>query len=303
MKKRTIHEVCRIIFAVAILNFLLFFLISLFIGGDAFTGKIEDGHYYVGNHGHYTEVSYFVFACSKLHASSVCITHPLAMVASLVYWITGGRRGPWKAVTSTAQQSPSNPALGVLHVVRSSLWKAVDFAEGIFWRLFDSWRKPDIEFFTRLSKKECIATLSQALERYSPFHHTDQPISGSLVGLHFYLYKVPLYTKGWPFLMLFGKLSPTPQGTYVRAWHRFHAFGIWPLVLFVSVLPIIGTQLLGRGILSSRLGFDPIVILCAIVPLFAIVFLALSIWVSSRVGSKTNADLAKFLEYALEDAA
>jgi len=103
--------------------------------------------------------------------------------------------------------------------------------------------------------------------------------------------------------MLFGKLSPTPHGTYVRAWHRFHAFGIWPLLLLVSVLPMLGAQLLGRGILSSRLGFDPTVILCAIVPLFAIFFLALSIWISPLVGSKTNADLAKFLEYALEDAA
>jgi hypothetical protein len=103
--------------------------------------------------------------------------------------------------------------------------------------------------------------------------------------------------------MLFGRLSPTSQGTYVRAWHRFHSFGVWPLILVISSALMIGTQLLGRGVLSSRLGFDPMVITCAIVPLFAIGFLALSIWIGSLLGPNKNANLVKFLEHALEDTA
>ena len=56
MKKRTVLKVCRMIVAIAFLNFMLLALISAFIGGDALNGKIEDGRYYVGSHGHYTEV-------------------------------------------------------------------------------------------------------------------------------------------------------------------------------------------------------------------------------------------------------
>jgi hypothetical protein len=72
----------------------MFVLISLFIGGDALSGKIEEGRYCLGHHRHYTEVSYFVFTCSKLYRLSVCITHSLAILGGAIYWVTGGRRAP-----------------------------------------------------------------------------------------------------------------------------------------------------------------------------------------------------------------
>jgi hypothetical protein len=71
-----------IIIRVAIVNFLLFIVISLLIGGDAINGKVEAGRYYLGNHGVYTEVNAVVFYYSKIHCLCVWITHPLAILAA-----------------------------------------------------------------------------------------------------------------------------------------------------------------------------------------------------------------------------
>lgn len=89
---KTFHKICEIIGVIAIINFTLFVIIAIVIGGDAVNGRIEGGHYYLANHGQLTEVNYFVFLYSTIHVYSVWITHPLAMVAGIAYWITGGRR-------------------------------------------------------------------------------------------------------------------------------------------------------------------------------------------------------------------
>ncbi len=70
--------------AVAAVNFLVFAVVALMLGGDAVNGKIEAGRYYLANHGILTEVSYSVFLYSKLHVYSVFVTHPLGMLAGVV---------------------------------------------------------------------------------------------------------------------------------------------------------------------------------------------------------------------------
>jgi hypothetical protein len=64
---------------VALINFTLFCIVGVCIGGDALSGKVEDGHYYVSSHGKLTEVSPNVWHYSRCHAISVWITHPLAI--------------------------------------------------------------------------------------------------------------------------------------------------------------------------------------------------------------------------------
>jgi len=66
--------------ALAVINFLTFMAIASYLGGDAFSGKVEDGHYYVASHGHYTEVSHVVYLYSKLHALSIVVTHLLPLI-------------------------------------------------------------------------------------------------------------------------------------------------------------------------------------------------------------------------------
>ena len=72
---------------VAVLNFLVFFAVALYLGGDAANGKIDDGHFYLGSHGHYTEVSARVFAYSKWHTYSVWLTHSAAFIAACWLWL------------------------------------------------------------------------------------------------------------------------------------------------------------------------------------------------------------------------
>jgi hypothetical protein len=64
----------------AFFNFAAFFVVALMLGGDALNGKIEDGRYYLANHGRFTEVSSAVWHYSRAHVISVLITHPLGIL-------------------------------------------------------------------------------------------------------------------------------------------------------------------------------------------------------------------------------
>jgi hypothetical protein len=66
------------------LNFFVFFLTSLLIGGSGSIGKIQDGKYYVGNHGKYTEVSQAMFEFSRIHGTFSIIILVTALLIVLL---------------------------------------------------------------------------------------------------------------------------------------------------------------------------------------------------------------------------
>ena len=72
----------RVMLVVGLLNFVALFALSMWLGGDAASGKIEDGRYFVGNRGRYHEVSAGVYHASLLHVRSMLITFPLLIYAS-----------------------------------------------------------------------------------------------------------------------------------------------------------------------------------------------------------------------------
>ena len=72
------------IFALAFANFVLFIALYFYLGGDALSGKEEHGHFFLGSHGHYTEVSGQVFRYSEVHARSVAYTMPVIMLVGLL---------------------------------------------------------------------------------------------------------------------------------------------------------------------------------------------------------------------------
>jgi len=76
---------------VGLLNFFLFLAGTLYIGGDAANGKVENGKYYVegyryheGSKG-FTEVSRQVFNYSRWHAYSMMTTWSLMLLGSILY--------------------------------------------------------------------------------------------------------------------------------------------------------------------------------------------------------------------------
>ena len=89
---RSLLAIC----AVCCLNFIVFFIVAIRLGGDAVNGKIVGGHFYLANHGKLTEVSEATFTYSLWHVRSLVVTHPLAMLTGYLAKMskprTDGRR-------------------------------------------------------------------------------------------------------------------------------------------------------------------------------------------------------------------
>jgi hypothetical protein len=82
----------RITFLVALLNFAGFVTIATINGGDALNGKEEGGRYYLASHGRRTEVSHAFYCYSKVHAASLFITHPAAIIGG--FWLSSRKSRP-----------------------------------------------------------------------------------------------------------------------------------------------------------------------------------------------------------------
>lgn len=73
-------------FYLGFVNFTVFVIMAIYLGGDAVNGTVYHGHYFLMSHGRYTEVSKKVFDYSKWHVYSVMVTHPLALFAGYKYF-------------------------------------------------------------------------------------------------------------------------------------------------------------------------------------------------------------------------
>ncbi len=72
------------VLVLAVVNFLSFVIVAEFLGGSALYGCPKDGHYFVCEHGWYTEVSRAVWIYSCCHAISVWVVFGLVPL-SLIY--------------------------------------------------------------------------------------------------------------------------------------------------------------------------------------------------------------------------
>ena len=73
----------RVLFWIAVVNFVVFVAIAIPLGGDAINGTARDGHYYLVQHGIYTEVSRSVFIYSTIHTLSLLVTQPVGIIVAL----------------------------------------------------------------------------------------------------------------------------------------------------------------------------------------------------------------------------
>ena len=78
--KKLLSWVPVVIFFGIFLNFLVFTVISLLIGGTAQNGMVADGKYYLGDHG-LNEVSKAVYYFSEAYTNFTDATFPLAFIA------------------------------------------------------------------------------------------------------------------------------------------------------------------------------------------------------------------------------
>jgi hypothetical protein len=112
--------------AVGMINFIWFFVESAGTG-DGLNGFVRDGHYYVSAHSVDTEVSQTAWEWSRAHATSVLITHPIAMVALFYFMFRfvmprGAERGAGSrpAINVPEVNGPRYRAAGVPGSIRAS---------------------------------------------------------------------------------------------------------------------------------------------------------------------------------------
>ncbi|MGE5334589.1 MAG: hypothetical protein ACM3N4_07815 [Nitrososphaerota archaeon] len=77
-----------LITAIGIVNFAWYLGESLQFGGSALSGFVRDGHFYLAQHGSYTEVSQAVWEHIRMHEISVLLSVPLVIVCTW-YWLIG----------------------------------------------------------------------------------------------------------------------------------------------------------------------------------------------------------------------
>ena len=78
----------RVLLVIAAVNFTTFWIIAAISGGDALNGKLEGGRYFLCSHGRYTEVSHAFFRYSYVHAITVLMTHPAAILSVICYYLS-----------------------------------------------------------------------------------------------------------------------------------------------------------------------------------------------------------------------
>jgi hypothetical protein len=74
---------------VAFVNFVLLSFGAVLLGGDAFSGHAESGHYFLGSAGKFVEVSRNVWMYSYVHVISNFVTFGLAVIALTVVAFRG----------------------------------------------------------------------------------------------------------------------------------------------------------------------------------------------------------------------
>jgi hypothetical protein len=75
------------IFGLAWLNYTVYWIVGVCLGGFANIGRVENGKYFLGSHGRYSEVSETVFTYSRIHGESTLITHGLMFASVLLLLI------------------------------------------------------------------------------------------------------------------------------------------------------------------------------------------------------------------------
>jgi hypothetical protein len=91
----TAHRIGLALILLGMLNFFAFFVHAAVLGGDAVSGKYDNGHFYVKNHGKYTEVTETQFDNSRRHLHSMIATHVGAAFGALLMWL-GPSSATWR---------------------------------------------------------------------------------------------------------------------------------------------------------------------------------------------------------------
>ena len=86
---RTARRYLRPLVCLAFVNFAVLWGVAVTIGGYAVSGRVENGRYYLSDHGALTEVSRAMYNYSLVHTASTWVTHGLALGGGLLLYALG----------------------------------------------------------------------------------------------------------------------------------------------------------------------------------------------------------------------
>jgi hypothetical protein len=108
-RNAVVHLLGASLFFGGILNFLVYWHVAVYIGGDAVSGKIENDRHFVSSHGKLTQVSKATWLYSYGHKVSTWITHALVLVGWLLMYLTDPERN--KLTNKSPQPTPPDDSL------------------------------------------------------------------------------------------------------------------------------------------------------------------------------------------------
>ena len=82
-RNRKLRTIVYGLAVVALLSFYTFINDTTRLGGDAMTGRVENGHYYVGNPRGFTEVTLAEYRTNKILAVTLLVIWPVTIIALL----------------------------------------------------------------------------------------------------------------------------------------------------------------------------------------------------------------------------
>jgi len=102
--RRVVFIAFSAVFIATVINSVVFIAVALYLGGDALSGKIENGRYYLNSHGRYTEVPAQIYQYSNVHARAVAVSMPLAILIGI--FLTQGRTHKSRSFRPKLPQQP-----------------------------------------------------------------------------------------------------------------------------------------------------------------------------------------------------
>ena len=89
------RKICNVLIALAAIHFAFFVGTIVALGGDALTGRVEGGRYFLGNHGQFLEVGRGTWLFSAVVGRTLVYgTFPLGVVSALLRPRKEGRDRP-----------------------------------------------------------------------------------------------------------------------------------------------------------------------------------------------------------------
>lgn len=84
LRWREFRPLTRWLAIAALVDFVVFYIVTLLVGGDGLSGSAQAGHYFVSNHGRLTEVSHAAWLITRVQAISLFALWPLTLVSMAV---------------------------------------------------------------------------------------------------------------------------------------------------------------------------------------------------------------------------